>query len=444
MRSYREVLAIREVWTTILLSALTRLPIFGLTMLITLHVVETLGMSYRLAGAVTTFVTISSMISAPWRGSMTDRRGLRRTMIPSIVVMTAVYAVAPWLGYYPLLVILAIGYLWNYPIYTIPRQVLIATVPLRKRRAALSLDAVSIEICYMFGPMVAIIIASSVGTRATMIGCAVLAALGATGLTILDPPIAETSGAASEGQAPSSSSPDGNPSPDPRPATEPVAPTQSSATEALAVEGTARDPDAPIIDVPTAHPSTTSALAWVNRFTVAILIGCLAAGYTLGGIELTTVGAMREMGNTQAIGWVLAFSGLGSALGGTIYGALNRSVPMPVLLTLMGLTAAATTLATSPLQAGLILLIGGLFVSPTLTASIDQLTSLTPPSRRGSVIGWQGSFLNAGVAISAPTIGAVIDGVGWHQAFILSGAVAAVIGLAVGAVMRTRSRRSFP
>jgi len=277
VRSYREVLAIREVWTTILLSALTRLPIFGLTMLITLHVVETLGMSYRLAGAVTTFVTISSMISAPWRGSMTDRRGLRRTMIPSIVVMTAVYAVTPWLGYYPLLVILAIGYLWNYPIYTIPRQVLIATVPLRKRRAALSLDAVSIEICYMFGPMVAIIIASSVGTRATMIGCAVLAALGATGLTVLDPPIAETSGAASEGPTPSSSSPDGNPSPNPRSATEPVAPTQSSATETLAVEGTTHDPDAPTIDVPTAHPTKGSPLAWVNRFTVAILIGCLAA-----------------------------------------------------------------------------------------------------------------------------------------------------------------------
>ena len=438
MRSYREVLAIREVWTTILLSALTRLPIFGLTMLITLHVVETLGMSYRLAGAVTTFVTISSMISAPWRGSMTDRRGLRRTMIPSIVVMTAVYAVAPWLGYYPLLVIMAIGYLWNYPIYTIPRQVLIATVPLRKRRAALSLDAVSIEICYMFGPMVSIIIASSVGTRTTMIGCAVLAAIGATGLTILDPPIAETSGAASDGQAPSSPSPDGTPSPNPRPAAEPDVVAQSSAAEALAAEGATRDPDAPTIDVPTAHPTKGSPLAWVNRFTVAILIGCLAAGYALGGIELTTVGAMREMGSTQAIGWVLAFSGLGSALGGTIYGALNRSVPMPALLTLMGLTTAAATLATSPMQAALILLVGGLFVSPTLTASIDQLTNLTPPSRRGSVIGWQGSFLNAGVAISAPTIGAVIDGVGWHQAFILSGAVAAVIGLAVGAVMRTR------
>ena len=444
MRSYREVLAIREVWTTILLSALTRLPIFGLTMLITLHVVETLGMSYRLAGAVTTFVTISSMISAPWRGSMTDRKGLRRTMIPSIVVMTAVYAVAPWLGYYPLLVILALGYLWNYPIYTIPRQVLIATVPLRKRRAALSLDAVSIEICYMFGPMVSIIIASSVGTRATMIGCAVLAAIGATGLTILNPPIAETSGAASDGQAPSSPSPDGTPSPNPRPAAEPDVVAQSSAAEALAAEGATRDPDAPTIDVPTAHPTKGSPLAWVNRFTVAILIGCLAAGYALGGIELTTVGAMREMGSTQAIGWVLAFSGLGSALGGTIYGALNRSVPMPALLTLMGLTTAAATLATSPMQAALILLVGGLFVSPTLTASIDQLTSLTPPSRRGSVIGWQGSFLNAGVAISAPTIGSVIDGIGWHQAFVLSGAVAAVVGLAVGVVMRTRSSRPFP
>lgn len=443
MRSYREVLAIREVWTTILLSALTRLPIFGLTMLITLHVVETLGMSYRLAGAVTTFVTISSMISAPWRGSMTDRRGLRRTMIPSIVVMTAVYAVAPWLGYYPLLVILALGYLWNYPIYTIPRQVLIATVPLRKRRAALSLDAVSIEICYMFGPMVSIIIASSVGTRATMIGCAVLAAIGATGLTILNPPIAETSGAVPDGQAPSNPSPDDTPSPGTRPATEPDA-ARSSAAEALAAEGATHDPDAPTIDVTTAHPTKGSPLAWVNRFTVAILIGCLAAGYALGGIELTTVGAMRSLGSTQAIGWVLAFSGLGSALGGTIYGALNRSVPMPALLTLMGLTTAAATLATSPMQAALILLVGGLFVSPTLTASIDQLTSLTPPSRRGSVIGWQGSFLNAGVAISAPTIGSVIDGISWHQAFVLSGAVAAVVGLAVGVVMRTRSSRPFP
>ena len=74
MRSYREVLAIREVWTTILLSALTRLPIFGLTMLITLHVVETLGMSYRLAGAVTTFVTISSMISSRVRCCVSTRR----------------------------------------------------------------------------------------------------------------------------------------------------------------------------------------------------------------------------------------------------------------------------------------------------------------------------------------------------------------------------------
>ena len=74
MRSYREVLAIREVWTTILLSALTRRPIFGLTMLITLHVVETLGMSYRLAGVMTTIDGIIVRRS-PLRSVIEPRHG---------------------------------------------------------------------------------------------------------------------------------------------------------------------------------------------------------------------------------------------------------------------------------------------------------------------------------------------------------------------------------
>ena len=162
MRGYRDVIAIREVWTTLLLSALIRIPIFSLGIVMSVHVVSSLHLDYVRAGAVTTVVTVATMISGPWRGSMVDHKGLLRTMLPSLIITTITWGLSPWLGYFPLLVLCAIGGLWNYPIFTIPRQVLMVAVPTSRRRAALSLDSVSVEICYMIGPTVAIIDRKSV------------------------------------------------------------------------------------------------------------------------------------------------------------------------------------------------------------------------------------------------------------------------------------------
>ena len=131
------------------------------------------------------------MISGPWRGSMVDRRGLRRTMLPSLIITTITWGLCPWLGYFPLLALCAIGGLWNYPIFTIPRQVLMAAVPTSRRRAALSLDSVSVEICYMIGPTVAIIAATTIGTRITITACGFIAAIGALGLMALGPATTE-------------------------------------------------------------------------------------------------------------------------------------------------------------------------------------------------------------------------------------------------------------
>ena len=87
----------------------------------------------------------------------------------------------------------AIGGLWNYPIFTIPRQVLMAAVPASRRRAALSLDSVTVEICYMIGPTVAIIAATTIGTRITITACGFVAAIGAIGLMVLNPATTEPS-----------------------------------------------------------------------------------------------------------------------------------------------------------------------------------------------------------------------------------------------------------
>lgn len=390
MRSYREVLAIRDVWTTLVLAAVTRIPMFGLGMVITLHVVQTLGLSYGLAGVVTTVVTVASMISSPWRGSLIDRKGLRRTMAPSVVILLLVFGVAPWVGYIPLLVLAGIGSLWNYPVYTVPRQVLIARTEAEQRRAALSLDAVSVEICYMIGPTVAIIAASSLGTRPTIVGCSVVAALGALGLMALDPP-------------------------------------------------TASPEDEPAAEATTADPAPTK-VSWVSPHVLAILVAVAAAGFCLGGLELTTVGAMRAMGHTEAIGWVLAASGLGSAVGGVIYGTLPRGATTSILLVALGVTTTLAALAHTPVQAALLLLVSGLFCAPTLTSSIDQLSALTPAQVRGTVIGWQGSCLNGGIALAAPSVGSVLDSHGWPWGFVLAGVLATGVGVVVHLVMGRRTR----
>lgn len=61
---------------------------FRLGIVMSVHVVSSLHLDYVRAGVVTTVVTIATMISGPWRGSMVDRHGLRRTMFPSLIITT--------------------------------------------------------------------------------------------------------------------------------------------------------------------------------------------------------------------------------------------------------------------------------------------------------------------------------------------------------------------
>ena len=401
MRGYRDVIAIREVWTTLLLSALIRIPIFSLGIVMSVHVVSSLHLDYVRAGAVTTVVTVATMISGPWRGSMVDHKGLLRTMLPSLIITTITWGLSPWLGYFPLLVLCAIGGLWNYPIFTIPRQVLMVAVPTSRRRAALSLDSVSVEICYMIGPTVAIIAATTVGTRITITACGFIAAIGAAGLMILDPATTEPS------------------------AVDPVPPATHTPASA-----------APVVEAP-----RNRKLAWLSPRSASILLAVIATGFCLGGIELTTVAAMRSMGRPEMIGWVLAASGLGSAIGGVLYGALPRGASTALLLVFLGALTALPALSSGPGSAAILLFQGGVFCAPTITSSIDALTDLVPADSRGTIIGWQGSCLNGGTAMAAPLIGAIMDSHGWQWGFLVAGIASAVVGAIVWTTVRMVRKR---
>ncbi|MDN5727352.1 MAG: MFS transporter, partial [Propionibacteriales bacterium] len=170
----------------LLVGMVIRIPMFAATVIMTLHVVSTLQLSYVAAGAVITAATVATAISGPWRGRLLDRIGLRRTVLPSLVVLAVCWSVAPWLGYVPLLVLAGVAGLFVIPTYSIVRQWLIAVTDEADRKTVMVLDSVATELAFMIGPAVGVLLATSVDTRWSLMGAQLLVVIGGLLLFILN------------------------------------------------------------------------------------------------------------------------------------------------------------------------------------------------------------------------------------------------------------------
>src|SRR5207244_881933 len=106
-----------------------RVPLWASNVVLTLHVVTHLGRSYAESGLLVAVATVTLAISGPWRGRRLDRIGLRRSLAPCLVVLAGCWAVAPFVGYWPLLVLAALAGLFEVPTFTIVRQSLMHSVP---------------------------------------------------------------------------------------------------------------------------------------------------------------------------------------------------------------------------------------------------------------------------------------------------------------------------
>ena len=371
----------------LVLGLLIRIPLWAAGVVPTLHVVTHLDRSYTQAGLIEMVLALALAISGPWRGRRLDRIGLRATVTPSLVVLTVTWSIAPWVGYWALLGFVGLAGVFVVPTFSIVRQVLLAAVPLEQRTAVLSVDSVVVEFSFMIGPVLGVLAATYLPTPVALLICQLTAVLGAVVLWVDNPPLGHD-----------------------------------------ADEGGEKH----------------HVRAWLSPAVVMVLALCVAATVILTGEDLGAVAAMREMGHTTSIGWVLALWGLGSAIGGIVYGALHRHPPASVLLVLLGASTAVVTFADGRAAFTALLFLSGLFCAPTITATIDDLSRAVPASVRGEAMGWHGSALTLGGAAGAPIVGWAIDHGGWEGGFELAGFLGLAIALAGLTVQAVHRRSTAP
>ncbi|WP_454049051.1 MFS transporter [Cellulomonas sp. Marseille-Q8402] len=383
---YSRLLRLPGVLPLVLVAFVARIPHAMTGVVLTLHVVGPLGLGYARAGLVAAAMTVGVAIGSPWRGRRVDRLGLRRALLPSVLVESAVWLVAPRLGYEALLVAAVVAGVFLVPVFSVVRQSLAVLVPAEQQRTAFALDSVATEMTFMLAPTLGVLVATQVSTTAalTVVGISTVAA----GLLLMwfNPPTRSADGAA-------------------------------------VPEQTGRRP------------------RLITPALLVVLAAASAAALILNGTDVGIVAALQGWENEAAVGWMIALWCVGSVVGGLVYGAQKRELHPLALVALLGAATIPASLAQTQWQLAVAVVVAGLPCAAALSAINASLVRMVPEHRRGEVMGWSGTANTVGAALGAPVIGGVIDGFGPGAGFAATGGVGlllSVLGLAVLALVRRR------
>jgi MFS family permease len=111
-------------------------------------------------------------------------------------------------------------------------------------------------------------------------------------------------------------------------------------------------------------------------------VAAAAATIVLSGTDISIVAALRDFDDSRLIGPVLAIWGLGSLIGGLIYGALHRSIPAFLLLGGLSVATIPIALAPSVWPLAALAFVAGVLCAPTIIA-VAALGWLSTASRHG-------------------------------------------------------------
>jgi predicted MFS family arabinose efflux permease len=396
---------------------LGRLPHSVTAVLVTLHVTHTLGMDYLYAGMAAAILTIGIAFGSPWRGRRIDTVGLRRAVVPSIIVEGLAWGLAPFVSYPFLLVLLFAAGLYSLPVFTIIRQSLSVMMRGDDRRTSFSLDSMVTELVFILGPGGSAVVASLLSSKVALLATGALVVLAGVVLLWRNPP---TRSSQLEG---------------------------TEHREAIGeLEAPGRYDEAPVvtgaIPVVNAQAPAPGRFSWVTPGVIAMLIMSAGAGMSLSGTEVGVVAFSEHAGDTSmGLWWAYGVWSAASLVGGFLYGAQKRRYDPLGIITVMGIALIPAAFAPDMFWLGLLLVLSGFFVAPLMTAASERLTEQVVERHRGEAMGWYGSAMTAGTALGTPLVGVVIDTAGPQTAFLALAGVAIVTGLGTIALRSARRAR---
>ncbi len=173
------------------------------------------------------------------------------------------------------------------------------------------------------------------------------------------------------------------------------------------------------------------AMPW--RTVAPLAVVSAALGVLFGAAEVTTVAFSEEQDAKAWAGALLALWALGSLLSGVVTGAITwrRGPAVRVRWGSFAMAAAMVPLlfVDSMLAMGLLLLVGGVAIAPTLVATLSLTERTVPPGRLTEGMAIMQTGLVAGVAPGATLSGVVVDARGASAAYlvpVVAGLLAAV------------------
>jgi MFS family permease len=174
-----------------------------------------------------------------------------------------------------------------------------------------------------------------------------------------------------------------------------------------------------------------------------IVIAMFPVGFAFGAIEVMLPAFADAEGNRQFAGVLIAIWSVGSALGGILYGARPRLLPLRTMhlwtAAVLPAAMAVLALATSPATMAVLVLFAGLPIAPLIATRNELAGAVALPGSETETFTWPLTAMVSGVALGAAVAGALADGPGWRAA-VLAAVAASVIGALVSVARRATLR----
>jgi predicted MFS family arabinose efflux permease len=385
---YRKVFSVRGFPLVIALGLLAKLPVVAIPIILTLHVATGLDRGYGQAGLVIAAWTTGVTVGSPILGRFMNRYSLRPVLAISTLAQGLFWGLAPQMAF-PVFAVgaLASGLLLV-PGSTVVRLAIGGLVPQEHRHTAFAVDSMITEVACMTGPALAVLAVTQVSTRgALVILCLALVISG--GALMVCNPRTRRAPAASDSKAPAAGAP----------------------------------------------------RRWLTVRLVAILACSLSAGAIVTGYEVAIVGTLRSTGQLEWTGPVLFACGVYSLVGGLVFGALPRSLPVPLMIGLLALATMPLGLAGHWWVLVLAVAPAAALCAPGFASTANAASQRAGDGNQATVMSIYGSALSAGSAIGASLAGAAFDSGGSEASFASVGGLGVIVAISAWIVLDRRSER---